>query len=369
MKKHEEEHTEQVEYQEDETFGPGYMGWTINETKKISETDDKLDKIQKDYTDLKVEFKELKEAYQKLVKMVENQEKEKKVEEKRKKVIESEMKQLKDDYKDCIVAVKNETYARNKAEELVKVLKDMINTQKKGVLAQDDEKDKDQIEDMETDMEKEDVTEKWVQPRNQKRKHNNSYKKGQNLIKYFCEKCEINFISDEKLKEHDKTHKIFKNKSINKNTEEYPPRQVEDKVEQVQTRREPEKKTSCKISDGNYSSQVDIEEHAQEHKTGNTFNCNKCDRSYTDMNSLRRHDCRNHREVECNICNEMLSSRQAIGEHRREKHEIFTTKTCKFFPECYDGDECFFEHKKEENVRNVCPNGQICRDQACRFSA
>ena len=87
------------------------------------------------------------------------------------------------------------------------------------------------------------------------------------------------------------------------------------------------------------------------------------------MNNLRRHDWRNHREIECSLCNEMLPSRQAIGEHRRERHEIFTTKICKFFLECYDGDECFFEHKKEENVRNGCPNGQSCADQACKFSA
>ena len=392
LMKHEEDHTEQDKYQEDQTFGPGYMGWTINETKKISETDEKFDKIQKDYSELKIEFKVLKEAYEKLAKMVENQDKEKKAEEKNKKGIENEIKQLKEEYKNCIDAIRNETYARNKAEELVKVLKDTIKAQKEEVEAKDKRKDKDQIEDMETDMEVEEVTKEWIKPRNPKRKHNNSYKKGQNLHKYFCRKCEINFVSEDKLKEHAKTHKSTENKSISKKCEQsqkdevflqgHPLRHIEDDcencemcfkskvalAEQVQTHREPEKKTGCNSSDGKHVSQEDIEEHVQAHRSENTFNCDKCNRKYTDMNSLRRHDWRNHREVECNICNEMLSNRQAIGEHRRDKHEIFTTKICKFFPECYDGDECFFEHKKEEHVKNVCPNGPTCTDQSCKFS-
>ena len=62
------------------------------------------------------------------------------------------------------------------------------------------------------------------------------------------------------------------------------------------------------------------------------------------MNKLRRHDWRNHREIECNICSEIIENRQQISEHRRTKHQMYRKIQCTFFPDCYDGDECFFEH-------------------------
>ena len=54
--------------------------------------------------------------------------------------------------------------------------------------------------------------------------------------------------------------------------------------------------------------------------------------------------------------------------------------TCKYFPDCIDGDECFFEHKTSINAesesesenggqhRSFCPDGKNCSDQSCQFS-
>ena len=364
LRQHEEEHNEVEEIKEDQTIGPGYMGWKIEESNKIDEPGDKVKKLEKGFFDLKI-------AYEKLEKIVENQNNEKRIDEKKRKGMENEIKQLKTDFKQCMEAIKAETYARNKAEELVKVLKETISAQKERIEVKKTESFKDKIEEMDTDMEVEEVTEAWEKPRNRKRKHNNSYKKGETLNKHYCKKCEINFISEEKLTEHVQTHRGVKtNKSGAKQSEnelllrEYPQDHAkvngencdESKVtlnEKVKTQRAP---------------QEEIEMFKQQ-KIENEFNCNKCDRKYNDMNKLRRHDWRNHREIECNICCEILSSRQEIGEHRKEKHAIFTTKTCKFFPECYDEDECFFEHKSYEKVKNGCPNGQNCSDQTCKFSA
>jgi hypothetical protein len=57
------------------------------------------------------------------------------------------------------------------------------------------------------------------------------------------------------------------------------------------------------------------------------------------MSKLRRHDWRNHRVVECNICGETLMSRQEIGSHGQIEHQLYRIASCKFFPDCIDDDE------------------------------
>ena len=89
------------------------------------------------------------------------------------------------------------------------------------------------------------------------------------------------------------------------------------------------------------------------------------------MKKLRRHDWRAHRSIECTICNEMLPSRQDISMHRQAKHRMLRKMVCKFFPDCYDADECLFEHifiSNEENASRWCPRGESCSDQSCLFS-
>ena len=93
----------------------------------------------------------------------------------------------------------------------------------------------------------------------------------------------------------------------------------------------------------------------------------KCDKQYGDMRQLRRHDWRSHRSIECIICNEKLDSRQDISMHRQTKHRMFRKMACKFFPDCYDGEECLYEHAVV-SYETCCSNGESCSDQSCLFS-
>ena len=52
---------------------------------------------------------------------------------------------------------------------------------------------------------------------------------------------------------------------------------------------------------------------------------------------------------------------------------MFNKVYCRYFPECLDGDECFFEHEKDCNVGGAndgsyCLSGEKCNDQSCNFS-
>ena len=134
---------------------------------------------------------------------------------------------------------------------------------------------------------------------------------------------------------------------------------------------------SCNQCENNFITQVDLKEHLKVHEvTSKTegINCNKCEKTYGTMSKLRRHDWRSHREVECNVCGEILENRQRISLHRKTKHQIFTIAKCKFFPECIDEDECFFKHEEEKTPnqstksRSFCRNGSSCSDQSCTVS-
>ena len=95
------------------------------------------------------------------------------------------------------------------------------------------------------------------------------------------------------------------------------------------------------------------------------FECTKCRKKYGDIHKLRRHDWRSHRSVECTICGDHLESRQEISNHRKIEHRIFRINPCKYYPDCYDGEECFFEHNDENTG---CPSGVNCENQSCEFS-
>ena len=47
---------------------------------------------------------------------------------------------------------------------------------------------------------------------------------------------------------------------------------------------------------------------------------------------------------------------------------MFKKLACKFFPDCYDDDECLYEHRTGVNEESGCPNGKNCSDQECLFS-
>ena len=117
----------------------------------------------------------------------------------------------------------------------------------------------------------------------------------------------------------------------------------------------------------------EMEEHMKVHEeqiSRAEHKCNKCDKKYGDMRKLRRHDWRCHRAIECTICMKMLDCRQEISSHREREHRMFKKVPCRFYPDCFDQDECLFEHNNVANESNFsgCPNGQNCSDQSCTFS-
>ena len=105
--------------------------------------------------------------------------------------------------------------------------------------------------------------------------------------------------------------------------------------------------------------------------------CTKCDKVYSNMSKLRRHDWRSHRAIECNICSEMLISREEISNHRKIEHQMFRRIKCKYFPNCIDEEECFFDHEDHQSPQTsginigqnrYCSKGNSCDNQSCEFS-
>ena len=123
-----------------------------------------------------------------------------------------------------------------------------------------------------------------------------------------------------------------------------------------------------------FASNQHLTEHKQSHLSENNkteYKCTKCDKVYCDMRKLRRHDWRNHRSIECSICAQVLESRQAILNHRQMVHYMNRKQPCKYFPDCYDGDECLFAHESSVNPDDVsafCSRGEDCSDQSCLFN-
>ena len=113
---------------------------------------------------------------------------------------------------------------------------------------------------------------------------------------------------------------------------------------------------------------------SHERRCQKEFKCRKCVKTYSTMDKLRRHDWRSHRQVNCNICEEKIESREEIGNHRKLKHNMLRKAACKFYPACYDGDECFFSHNNSENsiadqdkASLLCPKGIDCDHQSCQY--
>ena len=130
---------------------------------------------------------------------------------------------------------------------------------------------------------------------------------------------------------------------------------------------------TCQACNKVFKEEDSLKDHVIIVHAEKVFTCQICNKSYISMSQLRRHDWRSHREIECNICGENIQSRENIKSHRQTKHQMFKRIFCKYFPACLDGEECFFEHKKDFNVSEEydglsCPNGEKCVDQSCKFS-
>ena len=317
------------------------------------------------------------------------------------KQLKSEFSKLKEDYKDVLKAIKDETFARNKAEEEARVLKATLEAQNdlKSPLIDIDKTDNEK-------MDTEDVFEA-LKPKiktfdcnmcSEKYKAESDFeihKKSQHKEQQkSCNNCTLVFRTSEELQIHGLTHKIG---SFNCNKCEIPFRSEMELTTHLKMHRidEPYK---CEFCEDTFDTKKSLTDHALEHVSNKSINCNKsskmsgpvaqstehdersrmteincnkCEKAYTSMSNLRRHDWRSHRAVKCNICDETIENRHEIGNHRRSKHQLYKKSICRYYPECLDGDECLFAHEQPKGFKNggpICPNGQTCSDQSCRYS-
>ena len=111
----------------------------------------------------------------------------------------------------------------------------------------------------------------------------------------------------------------------------------------------------CNECEQKFTVKEEMNEHVISFHAEKVFNCQKCNKPYTSMSFLRRHDWRCHREIECNMCGELLESREKIKQHRENKHQIFQRTYCKFYPSCIDGNKCLFEHAQESSEIFILP--------------
>ena len=125
----------------------------------------------------------------------------------------------------------------------------------------------------------EEASEAWEKPRNRKRKHNNSYKKGQALNKHHCNKCGFNFISEEKLTDHALTHKSVTTK------------------------------ISSKMSEKVFNNEMLLKEHPLDHTEGKSKNCDEV------MGTLDK-QAETHRESQ-EVTNEIKVAK--VQEHKSTK--------------------------------------------------
>jgi hypothetical protein len=102
--------------------GPGYMGWKIPEDDQRSEAQtfqQRLEEMKLYYDKLKNDFVELKKVFEE--KFIE-----KSYDSKIVKKLNNEIAKFKDDDTVCMKAIQTETFVRNKAEEIARVLRDTV---------------------------------------------------------------------------------------------------------------------------------------------------------------------------------------------------------------------------------------------------
>ena len=385
--------------------GPGYMGWKIpDNSKKYQEEKlflDKVSDVKACYEELKKNFLELKSDFETMKTKMDEKKNLKVNDDRAINLLKIEVSKLKEDYKDCVKAIKDETFARNKAEEEVKVLKATLK-------ALDDLKqpeiDIDQVdsEKMETGEESEalepDLTTANCKTCNEKYKNvcdlkihmRDSHEQQQKS----CSLCKLVFKNAGELEIHMATHTT---ESLGCNICQIKFNNESDRINHLKIHVEDGPYT-CDLCENLFKDQKSLSDHAQEHVSNNStdgkksrnmpgliaqvkeheekheqkkFICCKCEKVYSSMSQLRRHDWRSHRAVNCNICDDRIESREQIGDHRKSKHQLFKKTICRFYPQCLDGEECLFAHEQIKSVKNgtfLCPMGRTCSDQSCKFS-
>ena len=278
--------------------GPGYMGWKSDDDEKAA--------MRKAFEEIRQELQELKNGEIKQKKQINN--------------LEKDVKSLKEEYKQCLEALSKETYERNKAEEMNKILIETLEAENKKKEAEKNEK------------------------------HNNIENiSGEEMLieeDHLCEECNLSYDTKSNLEKHMRSLHVGR-------------------IERTEFK--------CETCNKAFRDEEQLKSHAINVHADKVFTCQKCDKPYTSMSLLRRHDWRSHREIECNMCGETLRNREEIKTHRQSKHNMFKKVFCKYFPECLDGDECFFEHEKDNSVSitnesSNCPDGEKCNNQSCNFS-
>ena len=342
--------------------GPGYMGWKI---------DEEVEDIEKDNYMWK--------AFSELQKVVNRH--------------EEKIKSLEEEYKGCIKALKEETHKRTKAEEEVKVLKEIIDSQGKV--------DNQIIED--EYMEIDDATGVWIQQQKRKNLKLNKEKKVTQSYSYSCQQCSESFSEQRDFEKHQTSHGNITQYKCKLCSERFDEKALLDShidihsqtgysCEVCNNRFEREnmllehKKAHVKISSykcencgGIFSQKEEMLNHMEAHEKDpvvQEIKCSKCDKSYLTMSKLRRHDWRSHRIVNCNICGLSLQSREEISEHRKTEHNMSRKIKCRYFPNCIDENECFFDHNEKEDKQTeergvksrYCLKGENCENQSCEYS-
>ena len=399
--------------EDEEEVTAGYMGWQIDEEESDDYNKLRYKALKEAYEHLKKDHETLKVEYTKLkTKTGDNCDK-------NIKQMTKEVKSLKEDYKELIEVLKKETQDKTKAETEVKTLKDIFQTQKEiNEYTNQEEKDE--------EMEIDEAMGEWIQQ--QKRKslriskdigkiHNcnkceNVFKHKEQLSQHLkehelqtfnCLNCKETFRTEEDLSKHSGVHKkeaevkcticerVYPNmrkirkhdlrghKEVECNICEKCENESKHKGQLSQHLEEHELQTfNCINCKEKFRTKEELSKHAEVHKQGSEVKCSKCEKVYSNMNKLRRHDWRSHREVECNICDMKIENRAEISSHRRKEHKMFNVAKCRFFPNCIDEEECFFQHEEDSNNKSeafentkskYCPKGETCMDQSCEYNA
>ena len=384
------------------------MGWNIDDSDENVNFSTKLEDLKMYYNIMKENYEQLKSDFENMNNNLKQKEQK---EEKTLKKLNTEVSKLKEDYKECLRCLQKETFERNKAETTAKILKDTIeaHNEMKNSFSQEDLAENMEVVDQEDEETKvgakrsnpgikcsncEKVFDDPIELESHRKAHiQNKISKKSN-----CDQCETNFLNEDILKQHQETAHIIKfsckecsltvgsEKELREHTDEHSNKNINgcqhcrksfksvEELTQHQKIHSESTSFDCNQCDNCFSTEVLMKEHEQlVHEL--QFNCQKCDKVYPNMKKLRRHDWRSHRQVSCNICEEIIESRQQITSHREKEHNMFRKAWCKFYPDCLDEDECFFIHSEQgkdninSNNSNIfCPMGESCSDQSCSFS-
>ena len=98
----------------------------------------------------------------------------------------------------------------------------------------------------------------------------------------------------------------------------------------------------------------EMEEHITKHDSV-MQKCEKCTKTYTSSDKIKRHIWRAHTPIECSLCGSDIESRHELKHHKENVHKVTKILECKHAKDgnCIDGEEeCLFTH----DVQDYKPN-------------